>query len=597
MDNNEIIDTPGNSLIKFDESLQIAQDLPKRREAERRIEEDYFPEQESTKKIKKKFPKNGKKEDLPKRSEIPDNSDTTFPLQDLEAISPDVFLPTIDRWRIGYKRNIVNPYERNVLKGDYPILGDNIFFVFTGISDTLLEFRELPVPSGVSTVNSGSSNFFGKNNQLFFRENLFFRFELLEGDTAFKPPDWAIVATLGINAPTYLDVQERGVVNIDVRNGTDRTTYDFAVQELFFEYHLSNLSVRYDFISTKIGIQPFNSDFRGLIFLDSNLGARVFGDWDNNKWQYNLAFFKMLEKDINSEFNKFDFRDQEIFVANLYKEDFVWLGYTTEFSFHYNHDNGGVTFDENDFLVIPNPVGNANAATLDVFYLGWTSNGHIGRINVNHAFYLAFGKDKGNPLAGREVDIFGHLGALELSIDYDWIRPKFSIFYSSGDSNPTDGTARGFDTIFDKPNFVGSGFSFWNRQGIRLLGTGLVQRESLIPNLRSSKIEGKANFVNPGIVILNVGVDIEMTPKLRTFFNANYLSFVHTEPLEVFLQQPSISRSIGLDLSFGAFYRPLNNNNIIVTAGIAALIPGDGFEEILTKGTLFQSFINLILTY
>ena len=56
-----------------------------------------------------------------------------------------IFEPVLDRWRIGYKRNIVDPYNQNVLKGDYPIPGtQNLFFVFTGISDTLAEVRSLP---------------------------------------------------------------------------------------------------------------------------------------------------------------------------------------------------------------------------------------------------------------------------------------------------------------------------------------------------------------------------------------------------------------------------------------------------------------------
>jgi hypothetical protein len=31
-----------------------------------------------------------------------------------------IFEPVLDRWRIGYKRNIVDPYNQNILKGDYP---------------------------------------------------------------------------------------------------------------------------------------------------------------------------------------------------------------------------------------------------------------------------------------------------------------------------------------------------------------------------------------------------------------------------------------------------------------------------------------------
>jgi hypothetical protein len=92
-------------------------------------------------------------------------------------------------------------------------------------------------------------------------------------------------------------------------------------------------------------------------------------------------------------------------------------------------------------------------------------------------------------------------------------------------------------------------------------------------------------------------LDVETTPKLRTFFNANYLRFVHTEPLKVLLNRPDVDGDIGFDLSVGVFYRPLLNNNIILTGGVATLIPAEGFEDLLTSGALFQAFVNLILTY
>ena len=46
-----------------------------------------------------------------------------------------LFEPVPDRWRIGYTRNLVDPYNQNVLKGDYPILGQNTLaqFGFRGV--------------------------------------------------------------------------------------------------------------------------------------------------------------------------------------------------------------------------------------------------------------------------------------------------------------------------------------------------------------------------------------------------------------------------------------------------------------------------------
>ena len=508
-----------------------------------------------------------------------------------------LFEPVPDRWRIGYKRNIVDPYNQNILKGDYPILGtQNTFFVFTGTSDTLVEVHSLPTPSGVSAARADSIGFFGRNRQLIFRENLLLRFELYHGDTAFKPPDWLLTITPDLNF-NYVDLQERGGVNIDVRQGTNRARGDAALQEGSFEYHIANLSDRYDSISIKVGIQPFNSDFRGFIFNDTNLGARLFGNLGNNRYQYNLAFFDMLEKQTNSELNTFGRRDQRIVIANFYWLDSFTLGYNTQFNLHYLHDAATLHFDANGFLVRPDPVGVFTPHELNVVYLGWTSSGHIGVLNVTHALYQAVGTDTRNPLAGRRVNVNAQFAALELSIDRDWLRPIVSLTYASGDQNPTNGTARGFDSIFDHPNFAGGDFSFWNRQGVRLLGVGLVQAGSFFPDLRSSKIEGQPNYVNPGLFRLHAGLEAEVTPKLRALLNGSYLRFITTQPLQHFLQQPNIGQNIGFDFSLGLVYRPLLSNNIILTGGVAAFVPGNGFRDALTSETLFQGFLNARFIY
>ena len=86
------------------------------------------------------------------------------------------------------------------------------------------------------------------------------------------------------------------------------------------------------------------------------------------------------------------------------------------------------------------------------------------------------------------------MAAVELSYDRDWARFRTSYFYASGDNNPNNSHATGFDTIFDNPNFAGGEFSFWQRQNVPIFGVNLTQRNSLVPDLRSSKIQGQANF-------------------------------------------------------------------------------------------------------
>ncbi len=243
----------------------------------------------------------------------------------------------------------------------------------------------------------------------------------------------------------------------------------------------------------------------------------------------------------------------------------------------------------------PAAIGLVKPHAVRAYYYGLTGDGHLGKINITHAFYQVLGHDSFNSLAGRKVDINAQMAAAELSLDKDWLRYRVSFFYASGDKNPRDGTARGFDTIFDNPNFAGGFFSFWNREGLRLTGTGVAIENggSLVPDLRSSKLEGQSNFVNPGLFLYNAGVDVDVTPKLRAFLNLNLIRFDRTEPLELLLFQKPIHAGVGADSGLGLSYRPPLSENIVVTGGVNAFQPFQGFREVSTNRTLFALFANV----
>jgi hypothetical protein len=514
--------------------------------------------------------------------------------------------PVRDRWRIGFpeydrygdkgargrdipfkKGRWYDPYDQSWLKGDYPIIGNKTFMILSAVSSTDVELRRTPTPSDVSSARAGSAEFFGRPEALSVNQIFQITFEMFHGDSTFKPRDWAIKISPTFSLPNYLNARENGVVNIDVRRGTNRTDTQFSLEEAFVEKKLKDVDANFDFISARVGIQPFVSDFRGFIFSDNNLGARVFGAFDNNRYQYNLAYFAQLEKDTNSGLNRFDRRNQNVYIANIFRQDFIKKGYTIQASALYNDDRASRKFDRNGFLVRPALIGDARPHSIKVGYIGVNGDGHLGRLNLTNSYYYAFGRDDRNPIAGRGVHISSQMAAVEASVDKDYFRFRGSFFWAQGDKNPTDGKATGFDAIFDDPNFVGGQFSFWNRNGIRLTqtGVGLVQPNSILPSLRSSKIEGQANFVNPGILIYNAGVDVEITQRLKAIFNANYLRFHRTESLEYILFQPHIRHEIGWDYSVGVAYRPLLINNVTLTFGAATLKPGRGFRDIYTNTT------------
>jgi len=262
---------------------------------------------------------------------------------------------------------------------------------------------------------------------LFLTQTFRFSADLFHGDTSYRPVDWRIRVTPAVNL-NYLSTQENGIVNIDVRRGTSRVDAHGSLQEAFAEAKLRDLSPNFDFVSVRAGIQQFSSDFRGFIFVEEQPGVRFFGNLKSNRLEYNAAYFYLLEKDTNSLLNRFEPRHQQVMLANLYIQDFFWKGYTAQFSYHFNKDDADRHFDTNGFLVRPAKVGSVTPHNVRAHYLGWTGNGHIGRVNVSNAFYQALGHDSLNPIAGRYVDNNAQMAALEVSPDHDWIRYHASFF-------------------------------------------------------------------------------------------------------------------------------------------------------------------------
>lgn len=516
------------------------------------------------------------------------------------------FVATNDRWRLLYAGKWYDPYNQNVLKGDIPLWGsgNNMWFMELGlISDTLIEYQRIPVPvGGVSTESPRSNNTFGNGRRQLYVQNIIPSISIISGNTTFKPPNWEFRFIPVFNA-NYIDGEEQ-IVRIDPTAGENRDDYHFGIIELFVDKHLVDISDRYDFISVRAGVQKFNADFRGFLFNDEAPGVRFFGNWDNNKWQYNLGYFRRLNKDTNSAQNTvFEDRYEDVYVANVYRQDPLFLGHQVQAVVLHRNDNAGDHgnyFDDNGFLTRPAAIGDERRKNIRSTYIGLNTDGHIGRVNTSSHFYYVFGEETHSQIAQQQVDISAGMAAVELSYDIDWIRVRGSILWASGDSDARDDRAEGFDAVFDVPNFAGGDNTFLQRQGFPFVGGGnvnLVQRLSFLPNLRAGKEEGQSNFVNPGLRLFNVGADFEVLPELRVITNANYIQFDDTDVLETLRQDGSFDRDFGLDLSAGVLYRPFMHQNIQVRAGVATLFPGEGAKELFGDKQLWSCFANLILVY
>jgi hypothetical protein len=547
----------------------------------------------------------------------------------IRAPPPQAFptdqLPVPDRWRLIeslglVKESLLDPYNQNTYKGDrpinrakvpwLPIKGDDWFFVANLISDSVYEPRTFPIPVGVQTTQDPDrSDVFGQDFSQVFSQTFIAGFALLKGSTTFKPPTIEYRVTLAYNV-NYVTVPERRVLFVEPSRGTDRLDHFLGVQEAFVDYHFSQFdNDRFDFISVRAGIQPFQSDFRGFLFNDQQLGVRLFGSRDNNRFQFNLGAFWRLEKDTNSGLNSIVQRprDDFVFVANAYRQDFLIPALTSQVTVVYNmnREAGGIEIDDNGFPVRPALLGTLRGRDYDVVYLGYNADGRIGRINLTGSFYWALGEDRNSFFTDRPANINAQFAAAEASYDRDWMRFRLSAAYASGDSDPYDDTEGGFDAIFENPVFAGADTSYWIRQTIPFAGGGRAVsvngRNGLLNSLRSSKEQGQSNFNNPGLILAGVGADFDLTPQFRLSANANHLWFENTATLQALRNEGSIPRAIGYDLSAAAIWRPKANQNLVFRLSAATLLAGDGFRDLFTArggGREFVSILaNVVLTY
>ena len=547
----------------------------------------------------------------------------------IRAPPPQAFptdqLPIPDRWRLIeslglVKESLLDPYNQNTYKGDrpinrekvpwLPIKGDDWFFVANLISDTVYEPRTFPIPVGVQTTEDPDRlDVFGNDFSQVLSQTFIAGFALLKGSTTFKPPTIEYRVTLAYNV-NYVDVPERRVLFVEPSRPSHRLDQFLGVQEAFVDYHFSEFdNDRFDFISIRAGIQPFQSDFRGFLFNDQQLGVRLFGSRDNNRFQFNLGAFWRLEKDTNSGLNAIlrSPRDDFVFVANAYRQDFLIPALTSQFTVVYNmnREADDIQIDTNGFPVRPALLGTLRGREYDVVYLGYNVDGRVGRVNLTGSFYWALGEDRNSFFTDRPADINAQFAALEASYDKDWMRFRLSGAYASGDSDPYDDTEGGFDAIFENPVFAGADTSYWIRQTIPFAGGGRAVavngRNGILNSLRSSKEQGQSNFNNPGLMLLGVGADFDLTPEFRLSANANHLWFENTSNLEVLRNEGSIPKEIGFDLSAAAIWRPKATQNIVFRLSAATLVAGDGFRDLFDnlggQREFYSILANVVLTY
>jgi hypothetical protein len=496
--------------------------------------------------------------------------------------------PMTDRWQVplpghphGVERQATNPYRPNVLKGDLPIAGDSVFLAVSSGLELPLDARGSPVGPGIVTASPDDISYLGRAPQLVAAARIGLSVELYQGPAGFEPRRW------GLRAAGLLGARRVRVGSSESLAGaTSESHSQLGLQEASAELRLATLSPRFDYASLRAGLQPFVSDFRGFVLNDLPLGARLYGTASGNRVQWNAGAFVLMRKDPETRVNRLERSDRELVVGNLLVRDLP-LGYRLGASYHFLRDA--------DVTATGRP---------QVHYLGFTGDGRLGGFGLTHAAYRAVGR---KPRVDGSGEVDAWFGALELVRPREWIRYRASFLFASGDADAADGRDQGFDSIQDLPHFAGGATGFWHRSGIALPGAGVLLKaaDSLLPSLRTGKF-APSSYVNPGLMLAGVGMEMDLTPKLQARALAHYLRFHRTGALAQRLGQP-VGSEIGIELGTSLRYRPLLNENVILGGGVAGLLPGSGFEDLepalcappgcAWAGQLWNAYLRVELAY
>lgn len=498
-----------------------------------------------------------------------------------------------DRWRLveqlGRPVTFGNPYAAsNPLKGDRPTFGGDGFTNLSVTSNTLLEPRLIPSTSPLPPATVPGAIRTRTRDETFSSQTVSFDAAVYRGDTVFRPPDWQWRFNPVINySSTHAGSTNAG-------GGV------FAIQGLSFEKHLRDVSSRYDFDSVRIGIQPFTSDFRGFLLSDQPLAMRFFGTRDDNVFQYNLALISRVPKDrVRLNDVGRGIPNNQIALGNLYWQDAPVPGVTSEFILALNRNRavGPQLLFAADGVAAGPAVRTPHG--YDVAYLGYGLDGHFGRLNATAMVYGLGGREQRGTFVDQSTQVRSLFAADELSVDFDWRRVRLSMLHSSGDGNPFDRRAQGFDTLTSGAIFAGSDSSFFFHQRLALAGGvfDLKSRDGLLPSLRAAGNSGDSDFSNPGLDLLGLGLDLSLTPQLTVSLDANQLWFDKTGVLDALLNQSAIPKRLGAEVTLDAIWRPFASQNAIFRLSGSRMMPGPGYRAVYGGSNPFSVFALLILNY
>ena len=205
----------------------------------------------------------------------------------------------------------------------------------------------------------------------------------------------------------------------------------------------------------------------------------------------------------------------------------------------------------------------------------------------------SLGEDAFNPVAGRRVHVNAQMAAVELSSDRDWFAIALPLFIlpaiSATRRSRTDGRARGFDSISMSFPFAGGVFSFWNREAIRLAGSGRSahSREPASQHALQQR-RRPVQFRQSRIFLVQCRRRFRHHSQTQRFCQCKLLALPTHRATGASLFQLPIRHTIGTDLGIGVQYRPPLCENIVLTGGRSALVPGQDSKKFTPAKRYFR---------
>jgi hypothetical protein len=444
----------------------------------------------------------------------------------------------------------------------------------------------------------------------------------------FDPDKW--VAHVGVGVHFISDEGNDTLDDNWFRDESNAFEVDAAFEEGWLGFQLPYRT------SVRVGLQDYQSDFIGSIYHDTDLGARVYGVLGKNI-EWSLYGARRMENDLLSGFNDDDDRDQELVIAHsMFK-----IGETLFMpSIHYNNDSEG----DHEHGRTGTPI---NASGLPVtlagdveydrkreevnaFYLGFTTYGPLGPFKMLTGLYGVVGDQENGSVQG--VDLRNTARLLrglspDKSNDYNikaftgYVDIAYPVqeslllhtgyFYASGDDDPLDNDAEGFDAISDEVNIWGDrGVVIDDRLQFHVPALGpfkngksinsitVVRDDSPYTSLRDS--DANSNFINPGVQAYNFGATSNPLTWLSINSNFTYFWWAHPDTVEEAIaavnfvntgavNKVNMSQVIGYELSVDANFTL--NKKTAIFSGAAVFCPDESLTSIYAENDEATNFV------